>query len=64
MWQWGGMHGTGHAWQGAIGSWCVAGDMCGRGCACIKPDKPINVYARFCLNTAKSKFSLVSPFAD
>ena len=25
---------------------------------------PINVYTRFCLNTAKSKFSLVSPVAD
>ena len=32
--------------------------------ACIKPDTPINVYTRFCLNTAKSKFSLVSPVAD
>ena len=31
---------------------------------CIKPDTPINVYTRFCLNTAKSKFSLVSPVAD
>ena len=30
----------------------------------IKPDMPINVYTRFCLNTAKSKFSLVSPVAD
>ena len=30
----------------------------------IKPDTPINIYARFCLNTAKSKFSLVSPVAD
>ena len=30
----------------------------------IKPDTPINVYTRFCLNTAKSKFSLVSPVAD
>ena len=30
---------------------------------CIKPDTPINVYTRFCLNTAKSKFSLVSPVA-
>ena len=29
----------------------------------IKPDTPINVYTRFCLNTAKSKFSLVSPVA-
>ena len=27
----------------------------------IKPDTPINVYAQFCLNTAKSKFSLVHP---
>ena len=31
---------------------------------CIKPDTPINVYTRFCLNRAKSKFSLVSPVAD
>ena len=31
---------------------------------CIKPDTAINVYTRFCLNTAKSKFSLVSPVAD
>ena len=31
---------------------------------CIKPDTPINVYTRFCLNTAKSKFSLESPVAD
>ena len=30
----------------------------------IKPDTPINVYTRFGLNTAKSKFSLVSPVAD
>ena len=30
----------------------------------IKPDTPINVYTWFCLNTAKSKFSLVSPVAD
>ena len=30
----------------------------------IKPDTPINVYIWFCLNTAKSKFSLVSPVAD
>ena len=30
----------------------------------IKPDIPINVYTWFCLNTAKSKFSLVSPVAD
>ena len=30
----------------------------------IKPDTPINVYARFCLSTAKSKFSLVSQVAD
>ena len=30
----------------------------------IKPDTPINIYTRFCLNTAKSKFSLVSPVAD
>ena len=30
----------------------------------IKSDTPINVYTRFCLNTAKSKFSLVSPVAD
>ena len=30
----------------------------------IKPDTPINVYARFCLSTAKSKISLVSPVAD
>ena len=30
----------------------------------IKPDTPINVYTRFCLHTAKSKFSLVSPVAD
>ena len=30
----------------------------------IKPDTPINVYTRFCLNTAKSKFFLVSPVAD
>ena len=30
----------------------------------LKPDTPINVYTRFCLNTAKSKFSLVSPVAD
>ena len=30
----------------------------------IKPDTPINVYTRFCLNTAKSKVSLVSPVAD
>ena len=30
----------------------------------IKPGTPINVYTRFCLNTAKSKFSLVSPVAD
>ena len=30
----------------------------------IKPDMPINVYTWFCLNTAKSKFSLVSPVAD
>ena len=34
------------------------------GDASIKPDTPINVYTRFCLNTAKSKFSLVSPVAD
>ena len=33
-------------------------------CLHIKPDMPINVYTRFCLNTAKSKFSLVSPVAD
>ena len=31
---------------------------------CIKPDTPINIYTRFCLNTAKSKFSLVSSVAD
>ena len=30
----------------------------------IKPDMPINVYTQFCLNTAKSKFSLVSLVAD
>ena len=30
----------------------------------IKPDTPINIYAWFCLSTAKSKFSLVSPVAD
>ena len=30
----------------------------------IKPDMPINVYIRFCLNTAKSEFSLISPVAD
>ena len=30
----------------------------------IKPDTPINVYTWLCLNTAKSKFSLVSPVAD
>ena len=30
----------------------------------IKPDRPIHVYTRFCLNTAKSKFSPVSPVAD
>ena len=30
----------------------------------IKPDTPINIYTQFCLNTAKSKFSLVSPVAD
>ena len=30
----------------------------------IKPDTPINVYARFCLSTANSKISLVSPVAD
>ena len=30
----------------------------------IKPDMPIKVYTQFCLNTAKSKFSLVSPVAD
>ena len=30
----------------------------------IKPDMPINVYTWFCLNTAKSKFFLVSPVAD
>ena len=30
----------------------------------IKPDMPINVYAWFCLSTAKSKFSPVSPVAD
>ena len=30
----------------------------------IKPDTPINVYTQFCLNTAKSKFSLISPVAD
>ena len=30
----------------------------------IKPETPINVYTWFCLNTAKSKFSLVSPVAD
>ena len=30
----------------------------------IKPDTPINVYTQFFLNTAKSKFSLVSPVAD
>ena len=30
----------------------------------IKPDTPINIYTWFCLNTAKSKFSLVSPVAD
>ena len=30
----------------------------------IKPDTSINIYTQFCLNTAKSKFSLVSPFAD
>ena len=35
-----------------------------RGNVIIKPDTPINVYTRFCLNTAKSKFSLVSPVAD
>ena len=44
------------------------GDACPGGSAqggvCIKPDTPINVYTRFCLNTAKSKFSLVSPVAD
>ena len=33
-------------------------------CVIIKPDTPINIYAWFCLNTAKSKFSLVSPVAD
>ena len=43
--------------------------FCSCGCSCvllvdIKPDTPINVYTRFCLNTAKSKFSLVSPVAD
>ena len=30
----------------------------------IKPDMPINIYAWFCLSTAKSKFSLISPVAD
>ena len=30
----------------------------------IKPDTPINVYARFCQFIAKSKFSLISPVAD
>ena len=38
--------------------WGIIGD------AYIKPDMPINVYTQFCLNTAKSKFSLVSPVAD
>ena len=32
--------------------------------ATIKPDMPINIYTWFCLNTAKSKFSLVSPVTD
>ena len=45
------VHGGGHAWQGG-------------GHACIKPDMPINIDAWFCLSTAKSKFSLVSPVAD
>ena len=30
----------------------------------IDTDTPIKVYAWFCLSTAKSKFSLVSPVAD
>ena len=30
----------------------------------IMADTPINVYARFCQSTAKSKFSLISPVAD
>ena len=37
---------------------------CNDDAACIKPDTPINIYTRFCLKTAKSKFSLVSPIAD
>ena len=39
-------------------------NMCPLNVLHIKPDTPINVYTRFCLNTAKSKFSLVSPVAD
>ena len=30
----------------------------------IDTDTPINIYAWFCLSTAKSKFSLISPVAD
>ena len=30
----------------------------------IKPDTTINIYAWFCLSTAKSEFSLISPVAD
>ena len=40
------------------------GNVCRNDNTSIKPDTPINVYTRFCLNTAKSKFSLVSPVAD
>ena len=42
--------------------WVIPGKQKGK--LNIKPVMPINVYAQFCLNTAKSKFSLVSPVAD
>ena len=30
----------------------------------IKPDTPIDIYVWFCLSTATSNFSLMSPVAD
>ena len=44
-------------------TWNVSGQYRRNFNIIIKPDTPINVYTGFCLNTAKSKFSLVSPVA-
>ena len=58
------MHAAQHNQDKIMLSLLQAGAMVDAGTTCIKPDTPINVYTRFCLNTAKSKFSLVSPVTD